>query len=370
VTRGFTPNLQATESTVLKKRRELPIPGEITVNVGDLVSSDTVVGKAELPGELRIVRVSEELGLDPSDLMPLLCVKQGELVERGTLLASHKAFFGLFHAEVKSPVVGVVELISTATGHIAIRGAGKAITVDAYISGRVVEVAPKKGVVIETSCAWIQGIFGVGGERHGKLLILDIPNDTVVTEAHIPKDAKGSVLVGGMRPTLKALHTAASRGAVGLVTGSIDDKALAGYIGFDLGVAITGDEDLSMTVIITEGFGSLPISERILQILKPRQGALVSINGATQVRAGALRPEIIIEGKGEEHASNNEQNYTLSLGARVRLIRVPYFGEIGTITELPNVPEKIETGAVTRVARVELSDGRGVTVPRSNLEMV
>jgi hypothetical protein len=34
------------------------------------------------------------------------------------------------------------------------------------------------------------------------------------------------------------------------------------YVGFDIGVAITGDEDLPLTLIITEGFGGMSLSDR------------------------------------------------------------------------------------------------------------
>ena len=60
----------------------------------------------------------------------------------------------------------------------------------------------------------------------------------------------------------------------------------------------------------------------------------------------------------------------LSVGARIRLIRVPYFGRTGVVRELPQELERIETGAWLRVLRAELDDGSCVTVPRANVELV
>ena len=41
------------------------------------------------------------------------------------------------------------------------------VEVDAYIDGMVTEILPGEGVVVEAEGAFIQGIFGVGGETCG-----------------------------------------------------------------------------------------------------------------------------------------------------------------------------------------------------------
>jgi hypothetical protein len=96
------------------------------------------------------------------------------------------------------------------------------------------------------------------------------------------------------------------------------------------------------------------------------------LNGTTQVRAGAVRPEIIVPGAApvESAAVTDVMARGLTLGASVRLIRFPFFGLHGQVTELPHSLERIETGAHARVLRVRLSDGRVVTVPRANVELL
>ena len=58
-------------------------------------------------------------------------------------------------------------------------------------------------------------------------------------------------------------------------------------------VAITGSERIGLTVVITEGFGEIAMSERTFRILQQREGRQASVN-ATQIRAGVMRPEIVI----------------------------------------------------------------------------
>ena len=65
-------------------------------------------------------------------------------------------------------------------------------------------------------------------------------------------------------------------------------------MGYRLGVAITGTENLDTSLVVTEGYGNIKMSERTYNLLKLHDGKFVSINGATQIRAGVIRPEIVI----------------------------------------------------------------------------
>lgn len=366
---ALTPALAVTSRTTLRRRRDLPILGEILVREGDAVQGSQVVARALLEGELRLVRAAELLGIPAEDVAAALKVKIDDDVVEGAMLAEVRGLWGLFRSTVLAPMSGRIEFVSSSTGHIGIRAPSRPLNLPAYITGRVVAVDPNRSVVVESECTFVQGIFGVGGERQGRVRILPISPTTVVTEDAIPSDISGSIVVGGHSPTIGALRKAADNGAVGFITGSLDDRALREYLGYDIGVALTGDEAVSMSVIITEGFGSLPMSTRTFDAMKQVAGEIGSINGATQVRAGALRPEFIAP-KGCSASVSECHSCGLDVGERIRLIRVPFFGATGRITELPHVLERIETGAHVRVLRAVLDDGRQVTVPRANVELL
>jgi len=178
-------------------------------------------------------------------------------------------------------------------------------------------------------------------------------------------------LRAGQARTRDAFATMASSGAAGLVVGAVTDEALRDYIGYDIGVAITGQEDISMTLIITEGFGELPMAQRTWELLVSLQGQLASINGATQIRAGVVRPEIIVT-REQPRASEPEISpaQMLLVGGRVRVIREPHFGALGRVTALPPELTEIETESHVRIARVRLDNGDEVRVPRANLELI
>lgn len=368
---AYTPGLKVTERAVIRKTRRLPILGEVMVENGQAVLPHTVVARTDIPGNPQTVNVANLLGVEPEDIADFMKKKEGDSVKKGELMAEYKSFFGLFKHQVQSPTDGTIEMISTVTGQVTLREPPVPIEIDAYVDGMVEEVLPKEGVVVKTEGAFIQGIFGVGGETQGVIrMVTDSPDD-VLDASRIKSDDGGKILVGGSLITSDAIKRAAEVGAKGIVAGGIIDSDLIDYLGFDIGVAITGHEDIPVTVIITEGFGKMRMADRTFQLLKDLSGFKASINGATQIRAGVMRPEIIVPGY-EAKARMQEQDLTQGLvaGTPIRIIREPYFGMLAEIVDLPPELQVIESEAKVRILRAKLEDGTVVTVPRANVEMI
>ena len=370
---AYAPALEVSEFRKVRKTRELPLDGENLVKVGDRVLANDIVLTAELPGDMSIIRVAERMGFEASDVIEGMKVKVGDELKKDDLICTLKTFFGLFTTELKCPQDGEVEFFTELNSHLGIRHAPIPLKVNAYIDGSVVSIEKGKSVTIESDATFIQGIFGVGGERQGEIYVLPIDANKEVSSdflKSIKDNLESKILVGGQTYSNKALKTAAELNVNGIVCGSIDAETLFEYVGHEIGVSITGDEDVPFTLIITEGFGDLAISKRVLDLAKDCNGFNCSINGATQVRAGATRPEIIIPRKDSADNSSELEQKFLEVGANIRIIRVPNFGAFGEITELPSKPEKIPTGAKVRVLRAKLENGEVVTVPRANVELV
>ncbi|MCE5313538.1 MAG: hypothetical protein ABFD49_02040 [Armatimonadota bacterium] len=368
---AYTPGLKISSGTIINKTRRLPLKGQVMVNVGDKVEAGTIVARTEIPGVIQTIRVAEILGLEPPEALAALSIAQGDKVEAGQVIASTKSFFGLFKSECKTAYSGTVELISSATGHVGVRLKSAPVEVDAYVNGTVYEVIPDEGVVVQTYGALVQGIFGVGGEKMGKIVIPASSASDMLTEDMIDESHAGQVLIGGAGITIGAIKKAAKIGASGIVVGAIIDTDLIEYLGHDIGVAITGQEDIPTTLILTEGFGSIKMAGRTYNLLKSLDGRTVSINGATQIRAGVIRPEVVApldEAPKVSEASSKGQ--ILDIGSTVRIIREPYFGELGAVTKLPPEPVEVESGALVRVLEAELYDGKIVSVPRANVEII
>lgn len=369
---AYTPGLKVSPYTAVRKTRRLPRKGEVLVRVGDVVQPNDVVARAMLPGPMAIVKVAGQLGVDPNEVEPLLAVAVGDEVQKGQLLAQAKSFFGMFKSESFAPVSGVVETFSGVTGNLGIREPSVPLDVNAYVEGAVVEVMPEDGCVIEARGAFIQGIFGVGGERQGAVQVVSTGPDEVLTDDIINADMKGRIIVGGALVTGAALAKASEVGVAAVVAGGVVDTDVEAYVGHSIGVAITGQEPVVTTLIITEGFGKITMARRTFDLLRANEGRLASVNGATQIRAGVIRPEVIIplEESARPAAETLNGEHALDIGTPIRIIREPYFGELATVAALPPELTEIPSGALVRVLDARLADGRTVTVPRANVEIL
>ncbi len=367
---AYTPGLKVTERTRVRKQRRLPLRGRVHVAEGDQVAAEQIVASTELPGPVRMVNVAAEINVQPEDVPRFMVKQEGEAVSPGDVLAETRSFLGLFHSICRSPVAGTIELVSAVTGQVSVRGAPTPVELRAYLDGLVTEVLPDEGVVVEATCALVQGIFGFGGETYGTLHVaVDGPDDVLDAEG-IGEEAAGAVVVGGSLVMLEALRRAASVGAAAVISGGMEDQDVDTLLGYPLGVAITGHERVGVTAVLTEGFGRIPMADRVFELLAGRAGRRASVNGATQIRAGVLRPEVLVPEPGEPLTDAASSEGRLTEGAVVRLIRDPYFGRLATVVEVKTEPQPIETEALVRVVRVRLEDGAEALVPRANVELI
>lgn len=367
---AYTPGLKIKRVTSIQKLRRLPIMGTVHKQVGDTVNFDTIIATTHVPGDPHVINAAAELGIPRSSLHKYLLMQEGEEVKEGDRIAGYSSFFGMINKWITSPMDGSIERISNLSGQIILRGSPVPIEVDSYISGKVIEVLPNEGAVIETSGAFIQGIFGIGGENHGHLKII-AEADEYLTEDKIDADCKGKIIIGGACVTLGAVNKAMEIGVAGIITGGINDDDLEQLLGYEIGVAITGQEEIDTTLVVTEGFGEINMNPNTLKLFKEFDGGYAAINGTTQIRAGVIRPEVIIpHTKSRETLDLEELDLGMSEGTSVRVIREPYFGALGEITGLPVELVNIETESTVRVLSIRLEDGREVTVPRANVEII
>lgn len=368
---AYTPGLKVTENHLVRKRRILPIKGEVLKTVGDFVEPDDIIARTFLPGEVIPLNVANILGIDPEETSASMLKKEGDKIAKDEVIGRSKGFLGLFKAEAKSKIEGTIENISNVTGQVMLRGHPQAVQVKAYLKGKVVEVIPNEGVIVENTGVFIQGIFGVGGEIHGAIAFACTSNCDVLDETHVKDAHKGKVIVGGCMVTAAAIKKAIKIGVAGIVVGGLDDKDLRAFLGYDLGVAITGHEDIGITLIVTEGFGVINMAQRTSELLKKFEGKEACINGATQIRAGVIRPEIIVPMTSTpQEAAVKGDMHGLDIGSKIRVIRQPYFGKLGKVTNLPPELMVLESGSKARILEVEFFEGGKSIIPRANVELI
>lgn len=368
---SYTPGLKVLKKTIFKKERILPLKGDVLVKSGDQLTPDTIVASTNLPGNVQMLKVSNILNIDPKDVVEALQIKEGQEVKKGDIIAETSGIFGMFKSSVESPVDGTIESISQSTGRVVVREAPIPVEVDAYVSGVVDDVVENEGIVLKSNAAFIQGIFGIAGEKRGDLLVVSSGPEEELTADQITGDMKGKILIGGSFLSLEAYKKALSVQVAGIVVGGFNYYDLKAILGYNLGVAITGTEKLNTALIVTEGYGSIPMSEATFSLLKENDGKAASINGATQIRAGVIRPEIVIplDSENTDNDSSSKIPEGIQEGSTVRVIRSPNFGKIGKVISLPSELNKMESETMVRVAEINI-DGNNILIPRANLEMV
>jgi hypothetical protein len=368
---SYTPGLTVTDYTLVRRRRVLPLQGAVLVKTGDVVHSNQPVARAELPGKVYPINLANQLSVAPDEIKDYLVKKEGDPVQKDEILAENKPLIKWFKTEIKSPISGTIESLSSVTGQVLLREPPRVLDLLAYIDGKVVEVIPQQGVVVETTCSLVQGIFGIGGEVWGQIVVAVRSPDEPLSPDHLKPEFRGKIVVGGSFLSAAAMTRAKELGVAGVVVGGIHDKDLRALLGYDLGVAITGTEQVGFTLILTEGFGTISMAAKTFKLLSDHANEQASISGATQIRAGVIRPEIIIpQSRGGAGAEVQPSRAGIRLGDPVRIIRDPLFGKIGEVSALPPDLTKIPTESEVRVLEVAFPDGSRAVVPRTNIEVI
>jgi hypothetical protein len=374
---AFTPGLTVSARVAYRAQRLLPVAGEVTVQPGARVRPEDVVARTWTDGEVFPMRLAGMLGVGPRELPALMQVAIGQDVRPGDVLARSRGIFGLMRREARATAAGTLESVSPATGMAIVRGPRSPIEVRAHVAGTVDRVIAGEGAVVATDAALVQGIFGIGGEAVGPLAMACASPAEELDADCIGPAMRGAVVVGGARMTAAAIARAREVGAAALVSGGIDDHDLRDVLGHDIGVAVTGTERIGITLIVTEGFGEIAMAARTFALLASHVGRTASVNGATQIRAGVMRPEIVVPldghaagGAAPTVSAGGASAGLLEVGTAVRVIRDPHFGVLGTVAALPEQPVTLASGSRARVLEVQTSAGQRITVPRANVELI
>lgn len=351
----FAPRLVASADTVVVRARRLPLPGEVLVRQGQAVRPDDIVARASLPGRALPLAIAGLLGCEPGEAARFLRVTEGEPVKRGQMLARYPGVLGLGRRTVHAPEDALVERFSAQSGHMVLRALPQSLYLQAHLPGTVSRVWPGQGCEVRCRAMHVQGVYGTGGEARGRLAVPD------------------AAFAAGAETLEGAVCVAVAADAVGL-TRWIEAGAVAAVVG---GIPYTDITALAVryprfTVVMTEGFGRLRMAEPTFGLLQRHAGAQACVDGTTQIRAGVIRPEVVVP----LPAGGTAAAERLAAGARpgrqlrVRIIRDPGFGRTGDLLQLPAEPRVVGSEASVLVAVIRLDGGGVVAVPRPNMEPV
>lgn len=345
---------QVTPLTNVRRERMLPAPGNVVVSVGDRVDANQVVARVDIPSDFRIVPVARLLDIPASQIKKRLRVSLGDRVHNGQVIAKQRGFLG---RAARSPINGTVTAVGG--GRLLIEAQPTPVELSAYISGTVSNVIRDHGVVVETTGAVVQGVWGAGGENVGVLQALVRGPDEPLQGRMINPAANGTILIGGATLDEQCIERAQEIEVHGIITGGLPPKLLPLV------------RDLPFPIVVTEGIGEVPMSQPVFELLTANEEREASISGQVGTRNGGKRPEIVIPMPAAEIPTDQTQVGTpLTVGTEVRVVRAPYMGAVGEVTALPKYARRIATGARVDCAAVDLGEDEPVFVPLVNLEVL
>jgi hypothetical protein len=114
------------------------------------------------------------------------------------------------------------------------------------------------------------------------------------------------------------------------------------------------------------------MARKTFELLNRFNGKKTSIHGRTQIRAGVIRPEIIVPLPFDETELVVKESSmpVLEPGTLIRVIRQPNFGKIAKVTGLPEELTKVESETLVRVLEAQFEDGSKMILPRANVEVI
>ncbi|MCK4980133.1 MAG: hypothetical protein KAS62_07040, partial [Candidatus Delongbacteria bacterium] len=188
---------------------------------------------------------------------------------------------------VSSPTTGTIKEVNLETGIVTVQYDKDPYLLKAGIKGKVERIEERTSAIISYNGVTLKGIIGFGTEASGKLKFIE-------NISEIDNCKEGEILVFAQKIDYEILTQVIKRKVKGIIAPSINSVDLVQFIGKEIGVALTGNEDIPFPLILTEGFGNFEMNNDYRKTLSENKGKHIYINGHTQIRAGVTRPKMII----------------------------------------------------------------------------
>lgn len=235
--------------------------------------------------------VNKYLKLKKENIAQCLKVSKGDFVTTGEIIAEKIAIAdnrsGII-STMRAEQTGFISGIDYEKGIVYLLPGLKRKNVVAYINGQVSAFNKKnKAIELEFNGMRLLGKIGFGGENFGLLKLASLPLNL--------EGLKGCIVVFKTVLTLEILKKLKNSGIKGIIAPSIESIDWHNFSDkSEIGVALTGDEELPFTLILLEGFGNLKLQDSHYHFFRENENKICSISGRTQIRAGVMRPEILI----------------------------------------------------------------------------
>ena len=338
--------------TSLTRGRTLPGYAHVLVKAGQKVKGTDVV--AEMAAERRHLIIDVWQVLKPGKKnvgINLIHHKAGEKIKKGDVIAETG---GMFSKVVRAPAD--CEIVAVGGNQVMLEFEGGKIELKAGFSGTIKEILTDRGVLIESTGALIQGVWGNNRLSMGMLINMAHSPGELLTRERLDVSMRSGVVLAGHCDRADVLLGASELGLRGLILGSMTADLVPTAMQIDI------------PVLLLEGFGTQPINSYAYRLLTTSEKREICINAATPEALYGTRPEIFIELPAEGEPARELVEF--EEGQEVRIIGKPHESVVGTLEEILPMTVALPNKLKTRAAIVRLEDSQDVIIPLSNLDVI
>ncbi len=347
------PVLHVLPLTTIRRDRQLPVPGTISVRLNEKVQAQDVIADGELAPRRIFIDVARGLGIREKEVAQTLVHHPGDHLESGDPIAGP---VGVARRTVRAPSDG--RIVAVSGGRVLFEVLAEPVSLRAGLPGLVISTDGSRSVTLEATGALIQGVWGNGLEEYGMLRTVGGGAGDKMQTSQLDINLRGAVLIAGICDHPAPLHQATELSVRGLVLGSMPSEL------------IPAARRLPYPLILIEGFGEIPMNSAAYSLLTSNVGREAAVLAKTGDAYSFQRPEVIIPLPASRQTDLPDDVIPLKQGVRVRVVRAPYQGAVGVIRDLPAKAFDFPSGLLARGATVEL-EGHGTrSVPLANLEVL
>jgi hypothetical protein len=339
--------------TRIQRHRLLPVTGRVLVRKGQTLAAVDVVAEAILEPHHTLLDVARGLGVRIGETDQYFEREAGESVSEGDVLAGP---VGWGKRVVRAPCSG--KIILSGRGKILIEEDSDPFQLLAGLPGEVVALIPGRGAVIESIGALAQGVWGNGQINYGQLRVLIKKEEDILSVEQLDIDLRETVVFAGYCGDEQVLQAAADLPLRGLILSSMAASLIP--------IA----ENLSLPVVILEGFGLLPVNSSAFNLLLTSDRREIALNAEKIDKYANQRPEVFITLPVNQMVHEPRDATIFSPGQKVRVVRAPYQSQIGTLVTLKSGLEVLPNGIKATSAEIELENSIKVKLPLANLEVL
>lgn len=355
-------------------KKSLGLTGTIKVGKGQEVAPHDILGTFQSQAGFFSVNLAKRLHVSPVHGSEYLKKNLGTNIYKGELLASKKGLFG--DNNIISPTDGTLDAYDTTTGELRIKFFPKEITVTSGVYGIIDHIdSYNREVWIKTFMTEIFGIEGSGKQRSGVLEIID-GSSNLLNPNQLQKEMAGHILVVGALAENEAFQKALQFGISGLITGGMNFHDFKPFVN-SMDPSLRQNSDSGITICITEGYGPIPISKDVYDLLNQFKGQFVILEGnpakislptADSNSIISLRKIALPEGL-ESKNLPEVSSVPIQVGVTVRIIWPPFMGSIGKVIAIDQTASTLDSGVVTYLLTIEIASKK-IKVPFTNIEIL